>query len=47
MFTWPIPGYKKVTSKFGMRTHPITGAYKLHSGTDISAPTRSKFCCYG
>ena len=24
MFTWPIPGYTKVTSKFGMRVHPIT-----------------------
>lgn len=31
MFTWPIPGYTNITSHFGMRTHPITGAYKLHS----------------
>ncbi len=23
-----------VTSKFGMRVHPITGVYKLHTGTD-------------
>lgn len=24
MFIWPIPGYSKITSHFGMRTHPIT-----------------------
>ena len=24
MFTWPIPGYTKITSHYGMRTHPIT-----------------------
>ena len=28
---WPIPGYTRVTSKYGMRTHPITGVYKLHN----------------
>lgn len=31
MFIWPIPGYTTITSHFGMRTHPITGTYKLHS----------------
>lgn len=30
----PVPG--PVTSAFGMRTHPITGVYKLHDGTDFS-----------
>lgn len=24
MFIWPIPGYKNITSHFGMRVHPIT-----------------------
>lgn len=38
MFTWPIPGYTSITSEFGYRTHPITGIYKLHTGTDIAAP---------
>lgn len=38
MFTWPLPGYTSITSEFGYRTHPITGIYKLHTGTDIAAP---------
>ena len=40
---WPIPGYTTITSKYGMRTHPITGVYKLHTGTDISAPLGASF----
>ena len=40
---WPIPGYTTITSKYGMRTHPITGVYKLHTGTDISAPIGANF----
>lgn len=43
MFTWPIPGYTLITSHFGMRTHPITGVYKLHSGTDVGAPIGANF----
>jgi murein DD-endopeptidase MepM/ murein hydrolase activator NlpD len=31
----PVPG--GVSSSYGMRTHPVTGAYKLHSGVDLSA----------
>lgn len=30
------PAIADVTSPYGMRTHPITGVYKLHSGTDFS-----------
>ena len=41
--TWPIPGYSTITSEYGMRVHPITGAYKLHTGTDIGAPMGADF----
>jgi murein DD-endopeptidase MepM/ murein hydrolase activator NlpD len=42
-FVWPTPGYTTITSSFGMRTHPITGIYKLHTGTDIGAPYGANF----
>jgi hypothetical protein len=39
MAKWPVAGVKgkawKVTSKFGWRTHPISGAKKHHNGVDI------------
>lgn len=40
---WPVPGYTKITSNYGMRVHPITGQYKLHTGVDISAPLGANF----
>lgn len=43
LMTWPIPGYTTITSNYGMRTHPITGIYKLHTGVDVSAPIGANF----
>ncbi len=40
---WPVPGYTRITSNYGMRTHPITGVYKLHTGVDIGAPMGATF----
>ena len=40
---WPVPGYTSITSEYGMRVHPITGAYKLHTGVDIGAPLGANF----
>lgn len=40
---WPIPGHTRITSEYGMRTHPITGLYSLHTGTDVGAPIGTNF----
>jgi len=37
-FQWPLPAKNNVvTCVYGMRTHPITGVYKLHTGVDLRA----------
>ena len=42
-FMWPLPASNNVvTCKYGMRKHPITGKYKLHSGVDLRAGTGTK-----
>ena len=33
----PVDG--RWSSPYGMRTHPVTGSQKMHSGQDIAAPT--------
>lgn len=40
---WPIDGHYTITSNYGMRVHPITGVYKLHTGVDISASMGTEF----
>lgn len=38
-YSYPLPSqYTTITSRFGPRTHPVTGKYNNHSGADIAAP---------
>lgn len=40
---WPLDiGAGRISSRFGYRTHPITGDRKLHAGVDIAAPKGTK-----
>lgn len=40
---WPVPGYTRITSNYGMRYHPILHYTKLHTGVDIGAPMGANF----
>ncbi len=39
MFTWPCPGYKRISDEYGNRMHPILGVEKFHNGIDLAAST--------
>jgi murein DD-endopeptidase MepM/ murein hydrolase activator NlpD len=36
--SWPLPGYSRISSYFGGRADPITGAWSNHRGIDIPGP---------
>lgn len=37
VFTWPVPGFYRITSQFGWRIHPIYNTKKFHAGIDIGS----------
>ena len=37
MFTWPCPGYKRISDEYGNRIHPILGTQQFHNGVDMAA----------
>lgn len=39
MFTFPCPGYTRVSSEYGNRMHPTLGVQKFHNGVDLAAPS--------
>ncbi|MGD1908913.1 MAG: M23 family metallopeptidase [Leptolyngbyaceae cyanobacterium] len=38
-FVFPLAAPAPISSLFGMRTHPIFGVQRFHTGTDLAAPT--------
>lgn len=35
---WPVPGYRRISSGYGYRIHPIYKVRSFHAGIDIPAP---------
>ena len=40
-FSWPVPGFTRITSQYGNRNKPTAGASSFHYGIDIAATTGS------
>ena len=36
--TWPLPGYYRISSQYGMRIHPTYHVWRMHDGIDLPAP---------
>ena len=41
VFTWPCPGYTRISYTYGMRMHPTLGIEKMHNGIDLAAASGS------
>lgn len=44
-FLTPVENFIKVSSKYGYRTNPVSGKYKLHSGIDLVGNAGSNVLC--
>ena len=38
LFTFPCPGYTRISDNYGMRMHPTLHVEKMHNGIDLAAP---------
>jgi hypothetical protein len=37
-YIWPVEGFYRITSPYGLRVDPVTGEEGFHTGVDIAAP---------
>ena len=40
-FTFPAPGYTRISDDYGSRIHPTLGVQQFHNGIDLAAPSGS------